>query len=345
VGLAGVRGVQQARGGAGAKDGMAEPPASADGESEGGGLPRTEWIVRILCVIFVTSAFYVFYYEDNLFQLRRRFALLKELRLDRFYFLFPMLWHLAADFAAVRIWRDRSLVRFVAPLLLVTQLGYLVTRAEWFDRDGYGRGSAPMGFQEDLPLAGHARYLDPGARPTYREFVAKELFDEAERLIGRPRTELDVACLGIYPSQANLNDFRTVEGYWYLYPLEAKHRWRKVVQGELDRSTWLRDWFRGWGSMAYLFSSELGTNFLIEKRRNLRSIEELRIDTRALAELGTDYIFSAVEIGNAEAIGLKLLGRLEHDEAAMDMYVYEVPVYEDAAGERIGGGGEEGEGN
>lgn len=340
LGLAAARGLRR-----GSRDAGAAEQASADGAPENPGeaaaraqaqprsradgttLPDAAWIVRILFAILLISAFFVLFYEDELFQLRRRFALLKELRMDRFYFLFPLLWHLAADFAAVRIWSDRSPVRIVAPLLLAAQFGYLVTQAEWFDREGSRRDEAPFGFQEAYPLAGHARYLDPGARPTYRQFVARDLFDAAERLIGRPRTDLDVACLGIYPSQANLNDFRTVEGYWYLYPLQRKHLWREVVRGELERSPELRRWFNGWGSMAYLFSSELGANFLIEKRRKIDSIGELRIDTQALAALGTDYIFSAVRIGNAGAIGLRFLGGLQHEDAAMDLYVYEVPPY------------------
>jgi hypothetical protein len=123
---------------------------------------------------------------------------------------------------------------------------------------------------------------------------------------------------------AYYNKFTTVGGYWPLYPLEYKHRFRRVIAGELEKSETLRAYFDEWGNRCYLFSAELGRDLYVTKQEGPKRIRRLDIDTRALADLGTCCVLSAVTIDNAAEIGLRYLGNATDDRAATDLHVYEI---------------------
>ncbi|MGD0652951.1 MAG: DUF6044 family protein [Thermoguttaceae bacterium] len=57
----------------------------------------------------------------------------------------------------------------------------------------------------------------------------------------------------------------------------------------------------------------------------MRRVDHLDIDTIALRQLGVEYIFSAVEIGNGEQLGLKLEKVFERDDSPWRIYVYAAP--------------------
>ena len=112
-----------------------------------------------------------------------------------------------------------------------------------------------------------------------------------------------------------------MDGYDASYPLSYKHRFQQVIQGELDKSPELKAYFCDWGSRCYLFSSELGLNFLWGKDWGA-SVHELSIDTEALKALGCDYILSALPIENAEALGLRDCGSFTNEHSFWEIRAY-----------------------
>jgi hypothetical protein len=160
---------------------------------------------------------------------------------------------------------------------------------------------------------------------TYAEFFSPQLFAEIRAFIGKPAEKYRVAGLGMHPAIALYNGFFTVDGYWVNYPLDYKHKFRRVIAGELDKSPALADYFDHWGSRCYLFSAELGQEYLFTKTGVTRRISRLDIDVHALAQLGGRYILSAVEIGNANALGLALEKVFERNDSPWRIYLYRVP--------------------
>jgi hypothetical protein len=162
-------------------------------------------------------------------------------------------------------------------------------------------------------------------RLTFAEFYSPGLFREIRDSIDAPPADYRVASLGLHPAIALYNGFYTVDGYWVNYPLEYKHRFRRAIAGELAKNPKLATYFDAWGSRCYLFSSELGQQYLYTKDSPKRRVEHLDIDTEALAGLGTKYILSAVEVGNAAELGLKLRKTFERGDSPWKIFLYAVP--------------------
>ncbi len=171
--------------------------------------------------------------------------------------------------------------------------------------------------------AGQHEHQEP--RLTFAEFFSPGLFGDIRDFIGRSQASYRVACLGLYPAIALYNGFYTADGYWVNYPLEYKHRFRRVIAQELAKDSKLAVYFDEWGSRCYLFSAELGQRYLNTKDSRRRRIEHLDIDTAALAELGTQYILSAVEIGNASELGLKLEKTFVREDSPWQIFLYALP--------------------
>jgi hypothetical protein len=157
---------------------------------------------------------------------------------------------------------------------------------------------------------------------TIAEFYSPSLFTEIRDFIGKPQADYRVASLGIYPSIALYNGFYSADGYWVNYPLTYKHRFRRAIADELAKDPDLADYFDNWGSRCYLFSAELGRTYLYTKDSGKRRIDRLSIDTVALADLDVQYILSAVEIGNADELNLKLQRSFEHGDSPWKIYLY-----------------------
>ncbi len=163
------------------------------------------------------------------------------LQFQRVHWLHPFLWSLAFAFAAAVISRKSRAGVFVAVLLIVLQVGMVIRAGQAHNYDQV-----------------HSCHGNPEWRLTFSEFFSAPLFAEIKNYIGRPQNEYRVASLGMYPSIALYNGFYTADGYVQNYPLEYKHRFRKVIAQELAKSPSLRQFFDNWGSCCYLLSHELG---------------------------------------------------------------------------------------
>jgi len=159
---------------------------------------------------------------------------------------------------------------------------------------------------------------------SFQEFFSPQLFTEIRDHIGKPQQTYRVVSLGMFPGIAIYNGFYLADGYSSDYPLQYKHRFRKVIAAELAKSKEIKDYFDDWGGRCYLLSAELGREFLCTKQATKRRVEHLEIDTGALAELGAQYILSAVEIVNAPSLGLDLQGVFERDGSPWKIYLYRI---------------------
>ena len=232
--------------------------------------------------------------------------ILRSFNWSRLFWAQPLLFALAFAFALDRIARAGLRGRQLAILLIGMQIAALTIESDGaFERRKTGM--------------------------TWREYYAPKLFAEIQESIGRPASEYRVASLGLVPAIALFNGFRVVDGFHDNYPLSYKHAFRRAIAGELEKSNDLERFFDGWGSRAYLFSSELGRvggyrkGGLYTRKIGLFSIRDLALDTRALAELGCDYLLSAVSIENADSLGLSHKGRFARPESPWLIHLYALP--------------------
>ena len=163
--------------------------------------------------------------------------------------------------------------------------------------------------------------------PTFKQFYDTTLFDEIHKQIStQPNYKTKTISVGIYPCVAEYNGFWTLDAYRVNYPVEYKHKFRTLIAPELNKSESLRKSFDEWGSRCYVFSAMLekqGNQYLCGKKDNI-SIDKLEIDTVTLKDLDCDYVISAVNILNYQALGLDYVDSFTTHQSYWSIKVYKV---------------------
>lgn len=154
---------------------------------------------------------------------------------------------------------------------------------------------------------------------SYQEFYSEELFDKIKKEI-RYQGEWSVA-YGMHPAILEYNEIKTLDGYFTLYPLSYKEKFREVIAPELAVDDESRSYYDDWGGRAYLFSQEIG----YQPTRTMSVTEaELLINPEAFRKLNGKYIFSRVSITNAEELGLEEVGEYTDEGSPYIIYVYKM---------------------
>lgn len=219
----------------------------------------------------------------------------------RFFFIYPGLCFTVLGFSMYELAARgrRRICRFAFLLALVADLAF----------DPFVTGEA-------------ARLFGAQGFPGFAQYYDTELFARI-----RDDAGLDGKCkvvsLGMDPAVAEYNGLACADGYIQQYPLAYKHKFRDVIQGELEKSPELSEYFLGWGSRCYLFSSELSKDFLVGKERDVH-VRQLDVDCCALSGLGCTHVLSAVAIDNAEELGLSLLGEYESEGSYWKIRIYKL---------------------
>jgi len=168
---------------------------------------------------------------------------------------------------------------------------------------------------------------------TFGQFYSKDLFRQIQRHIGRPQANYRILSLGIHPGIAQYNEFYTLDIYATVYPVSYKHRFRQIIEREIEKSPELVEVFDHNAKRCYLLSAELHGDKIIRGMANARGITKneqylkirnLDLNTAALKEMGGEYIFSGVEIVNHEENSLRLEGIFENDKSPWKIYLYRV---------------------
>ena len=236
-------------------------------------------------------------------------------QMHRVYWLYPAAWYLEFAWAAAVPWRTKvphtdarmrvgKLAVILICLLPTLQL-LKVNSGMYLNVNQINNGSDVTGYI------------------SWESWFAEDLMQEIDDAIGRDKSTYRVAHLGISPAPSLMHGFYTVDGYSNNYPLEYKHRFREVIAAELEKNEEVRVYFDLWGNRCYLFNSITG-NYMQLKKGNTLVYEGLEFDMDALRELGCEYLFSGAEIGDAERLGLELVGYYETDDSYWGIWVYEL---------------------
>ncbi|KUG07602.1 DUF6044 family protein [Solirubrum puertoriconensis] len=265
------------------------------------------WLRRVGAGLMVIVALSLFcgFYPQAMAPVQRIAPALGAFNFTRFHFLMPLLWF-GLWVVALRQLPAGGLQTSLVVLQLCIGFG---SNTEWLN---------------NLRLWGGR----PAAHePTWRQFVAPDLFRQAktqlERRSGQPAATWRVACLGLPPTVAHLNGFYTLDSYQNNYPLPYKHQFRRIIAPELAKSPELQRYFDAWGNRCYLFSAELGRNFRVGRADGV-VVQDFRMNTAAFREMGGRYVLSAVRLANPGATGLQLIAQLHSPTAYWALYIYEI---------------------
>jgi len=261
--------------------------------------------LRILIGLLAALALLCGFYPQLVGAVQHAVPPLRTFNLSRFHFLTPLAWFGVLVLSLRQLPAGRTVWALVALQLLIG----LGMNTEW-----------TLNLRRQL---GHL----PSSEPTYAAFVAPELFRQVrldiEQRTGQAPAAYRVACLGLPPAVATLNNFYTLDAYQNNYPLPYKHQFRELIAAELTKSPELRTYFDAWGNRCYLFSAELGKNFRVAALPK-RTVQHWHFNAPAFRRMGGRYVLSAARLARPAATGLRLFGQYTAPGAYWHLWVYEV---------------------
>lgn len=234
---------------------------------------------------------------------------LKGFQYGRTIFFNTFAWYFALAIVLKRIYDKNQIIPCVAGVIAI--LVVVGTQSEY--SDFYNTVYCNL-----YKMVKHA----PTNQLSYGEFYGEELFDEVAEAITYDPSQ-GVCVYGFHPAQLSYNGFTTIDGYCGYYSEEYKQAFREVIAPTLDRVDSWQHYYDDWGCRAYLFSAD-GSNTYDYGENSPASEQNLYIDTEALKNLGCDYIFSRMEIGNAKEEALELTGVYTHANVPYQVYVYKL---------------------
>ncbi|ASK62587.1 hypothetical protein CFK37_10705 [Virgibacillus phasianinus] len=259
---------------------------------------KPKWLVWCLVANALLSLIYAFWYWEGMRLLKDNFMVANTFNFSRIHFLHPMFWYICFALALAVLWKHVRFGRVLVALLIVGQCVLL------------------------FPLNEEHKYAEIGT-PTFNEFYSTALFQEIEDYIGKDLSDYRIVSVAMHPTIAQYNGFYTLDTYNTSYPLAYKKKFRKVIAPELEESPTLENYYDTWGSRAYMFVSDIGKHYLFTKNSK-RVIEDLDINTKALKELGGDYVFSALPIKNHGEIDLTFKKAFENKQSPWKVYLYKI---------------------
>jgi hypothetical protein len=161
-----------------------------------------------------------------------------------------------------------------------------------------------------------------GNQLSYGEFYGEKLIENIKADIGY--TPDEKACAyGFHPAMLSYNGISTVDGYCGYYSEQYKEGFRNAIAPTLEVNGNWQKYYDEWGCRAYLFPAS-GKNIYDFGANSEAKPQEILIDEPALKGLGCDYIFSRVEITNAEDMSLEFVNKYSDDELPYSVYLYKL---------------------
>jgi hypothetical protein len=229
---------------------------------------RDPILLYAILFLLITSLFYGFIHWSIFRDFFQKISQIIPIQLQRFYFLHPLFWFIIFAKVTSKLMHHEKIGKPIVYLLFISSFCFIIKQNE---------------------------AIKNRAQPSFKEFYAADLFEIIKSQIQQPNTNFRVLCIGFHPAVAQYNGFYTLDGYLPTYPIEYKHQFRKVIEGELNKNDDIKKYFDRWGSRCYAFTDDIGKDYHPGKKL-LGQINSLEFNFEQIKHLGGSYIISAKEI-------------------------------------------------
>jgi len=191
------------------------------------------------------------------------------------------------------------------PILHIFLLLYLTRKKEWFYKFLlYSSLISILFFQINSSLTPIGKkYLQRNGNDykniyTFKGYYSYNTYKEIKKVVRNKR----VLSIGLDPMVAVVNNIKTIDGYYSLYPLSYKKKFRTIIQEELEKNEKLQKYYDHWGNRVYAFISD-PNNILI--------------NFKAAKEIGADYVISKYNLNSDDLV-------LKCKKCRNNLYLYEI---------------------
>ena len=117
---------------------------------------------------------------------------------------------------------------------------------------------------------------------TFKGYYSYDEYLEIKQIIENKRT----ISIGLNPMIAAINGIKIIDGYYNVYPLSHKKRYRKIIEDEVENNYFLKNNYDEWGNriMVYFNSKE--------------DPNDNKIKFNEAKKLGVDYVISKYNLQN-----------------------------------------------
>jgi len=273
---------------------------------------RDGYNLLMLTLVFNSIIYGIYYWEGFRSLIETLVPPLTGWQFNRTIFFSPFVWYAAFFLVLKRLYDSRSgygryaanILAFAAVLIII----FSGTRYNDFYHTCVSKAYELLKGKESDRLS-------------YGEFYSTELFEKAKEDIAYDGEWS--AAYGFHPAILEYSNIATLDGYLGFYEQSYKEAFREVIAPALERMPVTKDYYDTWGARAYLYS---GTDESIVGATKSYQVTDTDIymNAEAFRELGGKYIFSRIELSNAEATGLTLIGIYTEETSPYTLYVYEV---------------------
>lgn len=270
-------------------------------------------MMSLFVLSLLIAGFYAFWRCNKIVNFRNQMGgILIEFQIDRFYWLYPVIWYLLLAYSLYFMWNLMRTGNWLKVIPIISVI--------WINFSFVWNGSILKINWEFIKSGKHLSQYD-----SVEGFFQEDLFDAIEVYIlnqsGKKINEYKVISVGLYPSIALYNGFYCLDGYSNNYDVRYKHDFRKIISEEINKDESIRKYYDNWGNRVYAFASEIPRLYYISKEEK-REINSLSYDFGQLKKMGCDYIFSSVSINNCDKI--KLLDIFDTETSYYRVFLYEV---------------------
>lgn len=252
-----------------------------------------------LIIFILASCFFYGIWSWNKTSLLRAFLTeLVPVDFSRFFWMLPLCWSLLFGLALYYLWKEFKWFKYLFILIIVVQTWYVIE---------------------------NQTYISSRKLPSYKEFYAETQFEAVKSFIGKDVSSYRVVSILLHPAISQYNGFYTVDGFSPNYPLSYKHRFRKIIQNELEKNLQAKYFFDDWGSHCYAYSGEDNMSAYYTYNNKMPTIQHLDFDYTLLKEMGCQYIISATAINMDNNPQLKFLKVFDNYKTShWTIYLYEI---------------------
>ena len=121
--------------------------------------------------------------------------------------------------------------------------------------------------------------FDLKTKNSFDSYYKKDAYKKIKIVVGTSK----VASIGINPMLAAMSDINIIDGYYTLYQLSYKLKFRKIIEQELNQNEKFKNYYDDWGNRVFMFYSNQ---------------DNLLLNFDEAKNLGAEYIISSFPLKN-----------------------------------------------
>ena len=249
-------------------------------------------LILLFTFCFFSSVNHSFWFWDGSNLLTHISPLFKQFNFSRLGFLNPIAWYLI--FVILLIFIEKTFSTKKSNLIISAFIVIQLSINGIYNHE-YFRGERLFGIKLD-------------------EYLSEDIFNNFRNTENVFPKEYYSISIGLHPTLASYNGFKTFDFHSGSYPIEKKHEFLRLFENQLIKDQSMFDYIDDWGGRLYVLTPELKKDFYSGESTKVL----LTLDNEMMKRKEIKYIISRAELNN----DYKILNKSSNNH--WTLYLYEI---------------------